>query len=105
MGKGDKKSKRGKIVIGSFGVRRSKKKRKNAAAVNKTAAPKPLKSVPEKVVAVAEPMVESHVAEESAKKTAAKKVTKKVVEGIEEKPKAAKTKKKAADENPDAKPE
>jgi ribosomal small subunit protein bTHX len=28
MGKGDKKSKRGKIVIGSFGVRRSGKKRR-----------------------------------------------------------------------------
>jgi len=28
MGKGDKKSRRGKIIIGSYGVRRPKKKRK-----------------------------------------------------------------------------
>lgn len=30
MGKGDKKSKRGKIVNGSYGVRRPKKKNKKA---------------------------------------------------------------------------
>jgi 30S ribosomal protein S31 len=28
MGKGDKKSRRGKIIIGSFGVRRPRKKKK-----------------------------------------------------------------------------
>jgi 30S ribosomal protein S31 len=105
MGKGDKKSKRGKIVIGSFGVRRSKKKKKNAPAVNKKAEPKPAKSAPEKVMAVAEAVVETNVAEETAKKTAAKKAPKKAVEGVEEKPKAAKTKKKAAEEEAEAKPE
>ena len=30
MGKGDKKSRRGKIVIGTYGVRRPKKKKKHA---------------------------------------------------------------------------
>lgn len=32
MGKGDKKSKRGKIILGSYGVRRSRKAGKKAAA-------------------------------------------------------------------------
>lgn len=37
MGKGDKKSKRGKITVGSFGVRRLRKKTvKKAVAGNKT---------------------------------------------------------------------
>ena len=35
MGKGDKKSKRGKIVIGSFGIRRPRKKSYSAAASEK----------------------------------------------------------------------
>lgn len=33
MGKGDKKTRRGKIVIGSSGVRRSKKKNKKGAII------------------------------------------------------------------------
>jgi len=41
MGKGDKKSKRGKIHIGTFGVKRPRKKAaKKAAAPAKKAAPK-----------------------------------------------------------------
>jgi ribosomal small subunit protein bTHX len=32
MGKGDKKSKRGKIILGSFGVRRRRKAKKNVVA-------------------------------------------------------------------------
>jgi 30S ribosomal protein S31 len=42
MGKGDKKTKRGKIQIGSFGVKRPRKKAapKKAAAPAKKAAPK-----------------------------------------------------------------
>lgn len=100
MGKGDKKSKRGKIVIGSFGVRRSKKKKKTVPAVKNLAEPKPKKSAPEKVTAVPEPLVDAHVAEEAAKKSAAKKATKKVAEGGEEKPKTPKAKKKASDETP-----
>ncbi|MCE3229798.1 MAG: ribosomal protein Thx [Bacteroidetes bacterium] len=42
MGKGDKKTKRGKIHIGSYGVKRPKKKaaKKSAAKTAKKAAPK-----------------------------------------------------------------
>ena len=45
MGKGDKKSKKGKIAMGSFGVRRPNKKAravkaKNTAPAKKAAAPK-----------------------------------------------------------------
>lgn len=41
MGKGDKKSKRGKITIGSYGVRRPKRKTSTAApAKAEKAAPK-----------------------------------------------------------------
>jgi ribosomal small subunit protein bTHX len=32
MGKGDKKSRRGKIIKGSYGVRRTRKKAKNKTA-------------------------------------------------------------------------
>lgn len=35
MGKGDKKSKRGKITIGTYGVRRPKKKNKPVVATTK----------------------------------------------------------------------
>jgi 30S ribosomal protein S31 len=97
MGKGDKKSKRGKIVIGSFGVRRSKKKKKNTPSAKSLAEAKPKKSAPEVLIPVPEPMVETHVAEDAAKKAAVKKTAKKVAEGGEEKPKAAKTKKKEAE--------
>ena len=49
MGKGDKKSKKGKIWIGSFGVSRPKKQKNRKSAVQNTAgggtpAPKPKKS-------------------------------------------------------------
>lgn len=54
MGKGDKKTKRGKIVIGSTGVSRQKKKNPH------------LNPIPKQVVA--------EVAPETAKKPAAKKV-------------------------------
>jgi ribosomal small subunit protein bTHX len=36
MGKGDKKSRRGKVAIGSFGVRRKARKPKTAVAVTTT---------------------------------------------------------------------
>ncbi len=45
MGKGDKRSKRGKIHIGSYGVTRLRKKKATAKAA-KTAAPK--KAAPKK---------------------------------------------------------
>lgn len=75
MGKGDKKSKRGKITIGSYGVRRKRKKSSGIAAVPKKAATataaeapeeKPAKKAPAK--AAAKPAAE--------KKPAAKKAAK-----------------------------
>ena len=100
MGKGDKKTKRGKIIIGSYGVRRRKKK--NVAIVVKKKPEAKIKE--EKKVKPVEPVVEVQatlVAEEKAtKKTTAKKTTAKKVTAVkepkEEKPKAAKSKKKAA---------
>jgi 30S ribosomal protein S31 len=86
MGKGDKKSKRGKIVIGSSGVRRARKKKNTFTAVVAKTEPKPKKEV-EEIVA---PEV----------KTAPKKTTKKAVEPADsgsEKAKAAKPRKKAAE--------
>jgi len=56
MGKGDKKSRKGKIAMGSFGVTRPKKKSKGAAAANtsastKKAAPKKAPAAPKKAAA------------------------------------------------------
>ncbi len=58
MGKGDKKSRRGKIVIGSTGVRRPKNKKK---AVVEAVAVAKVKKVAEK--AKAEPKVKAKAAE------------------------------------------
>lgn len=90
MGKGDKKSKRGKIVIGSFGVRRAKRRKTNPALATKTE-PKPKKSAEKPVVAPVAEITE----EQAIKKAAPKKTTKKTAEGTEsvEKPKASKAKK------------
>jgi 30S ribosomal protein S31 len=74
MGKGDKKSKRGKITIGSYGVSRKRKKssgiaatpKKEAAAATEAPAEKPVKKAPAK--AAAKPAAE--------KKPAAKKAAK-----------------------------
>ncbi len=92
MGKGDKKTKRGKIIIGSTGIKRSRKKKGSAAATAPKAEPKPVQETEEAAMPAA--------------KTAPKKTAKKAdehVEGAEEKPKAAKAKKKT-DEN-EAEPE
>jgi ribosomal small subunit protein bTHX len=86
MGKGDKKTKRGKIIIGSSGVSRSRKKKTNLAPVAAKAEPKAKKEVEEQVV----PTVQS----------AHKKTAKKAEEHVgvaDEKHKAAKAKKKGAD--------
>ncbi len=86
MGKGDKKTKRGKIVIGSSGVRRARKKKKIITVVAAKAEPKPKTEIE----GIEVPVV----------KTSPKKTAKKAVEhsdGKEEKPKAAKTKKKVQD--------
>lgn len=99
MGKGDKKSKRGKIIIGSYGVRRRKK---NAVRVVIKKKPE-TKTKEEKKVKPVEPVIETQlavVAEEkvtkktTAKKAATKKVAK-VTEKKETKPKTTKSKKKA----------
>ena len=90
MGKGDKKTKRGKIVIGSSGVRRARKKKISVPAIALKAEPKPVKEVEETVI----PPV----------KTVPKKTAKKAeehVEGAEEKHKAAKPKKKTAESEPE----
>ncbi len=47
MGKGDKKSRKGKISMGSYGVRRPRKKAKSAASV-KAAAPAKKAAAPKK---------------------------------------------------------
>jgi ribosomal small subunit protein bTHX len=88
MGKGDKKTKRGKIVIGSSGVRRARKKTRSTVAVV-------TKVVPQQVSEADEL--------ELAAKVAAKKSAKKpeASEGSDEKSKASKARKKtAADELP-----
>jgi ribosomal small subunit protein bTHX len=83
MGKGDKKTKRGKIVIGSSGVRRSRKKKRSA--------PKPAAKI--------EPVPIPEVEETPA--VAAKEPRKKVVRAAEtadasaEKPKTTRAKKKS----------
>ncbi len=49
MGKGDKKSRKGKISMGSYGVTRPRKKVKKAATKTKTVkAAKPAKAAPAK---------------------------------------------------------
>lgn len=86
MGKGDKKTKRGKIVIGSSGVRRARKKKKTVAPVTAKVELKVKKEVEERVVPPAKP-----APKKAAKKTAA------VTGAVEEKPKAARAKKKTAE--------
>ena len=106
MGKGDKKTKRGKIVMGSFGVRRSRKKKAAAAVVLKVQEPRP-KKVKEEKVKVVEPLIDTpipQVVEEHApvKKPVKKaaKTTGEPVEGAEVKPKTPKTKKKPVEPAP-----
>ncbi len=66
MGKGDKKTKRGKIIIGSYGVKRRKKKSPSYfPPVEKVAKPKPQ----------LEKVVEEEAEVKKVKKTAAKKTT------------------------------
>jgi 30S ribosomal protein S31 len=86
MGKGDKKSKRGKIIQGSYGVRRPKRKKKNIIIDKPAASAKEKKA--KKVIAVqqetvvAAPVVENLEAvvetEAAPVKKKAAKTTKKV---------------------------
>jgi len=123
MGKGDKKTRRGKIVIGSFGVRRQRKQKKTAipaikvpkASPKKAQEPKPKKVVEvvvEEPVVITEPIpvnepvaevvtqtelpVEVKPAKPAPKKAAAKKTALKAETG-EVKPKVSKAKKKTAE--------
>jgi ribosomal small subunit protein bTHX len=73
MGKGDKKTRRGKIIKGSYGVLRPKKK-----ALPKLVS-KPKKETPVKVVAEA---VEKAVKKPAAKKTSTKKASTKKAEAV-----------------------
>ena len=92
MGKGDKKTKRGKIIMGSYGVRRPKKDKKYVA-------PEPVKEVKKKTVkkeevTKEEVVIETVIAtEEKPKKV--KKATAPKETAVEEKPKVKKTTKKA----------
>lgn len=86
MGKGDKKTKRGKIIMGTYGVRRPKKKAIAYKAKVEVKAPKvekveeviakPKKAVAKKTTTKkveAKPKVEAKVKAESKPKVAAKK--------------------------------
>ncbi len=100
MGKGDKKTRRGKIVTGSYGVRRKKnnKKGKKSAAQKPAAAPpeinstlikqpeiKPTAPVETEALPVVEAVKEVKISEEKEKKTVRKKAAAKPKEKKEEK--------------------
>jgi ribosomal small subunit protein bTHX len=77
MGKGDKKSKRGKIILGSFGVRRRRKAKKSVVVPVKEVAAR----IPETVIAEAPAEVRAAKPAKTARpetdaKTAAKPATK-----------------------------
>ena len=104
MGKGDKKSRRGKITIGSSGVRRPRKKKSRKPA-HLSPEPHVANVIPESppVVVVPEtPPVEEHIEKKSPAKPAAKKVAgKKATEKSDEggtKPKQTRTRKKAEEQ-------
>lgn len=87
MGKGDKKSKRGKIILGTYGVRRSKKAKKTEIIV---AAKAKAPVIEEKV------MVEKAVVKTTKPKAAPKSPAKTTAKTAEKAPKpAAKTTEKA----------
>lgn len=94
MGKGDKKSKRGKIISGTYGVRRPKKGTKPNIVVEK---PEKVKKTPAKVAVSEEKKPETKapvVKKPAAKKAAAKKPAEKKTTA--KKPAAKKTEVKKA---------
>jgi 30S ribosomal protein S31 len=101
MGKGDKKSKRGKITIGTFGVRRLRKKSVKTATIAVEAKKEIVKTVlvdetaAIAVETVAEPKVEKEKTETKAAKPAKEKKEAKTVktEKQAKEPKAKKEKK------------
>lgn len=77
MGKGDKKSKRGKIVIGSSGVRRPRKRKRVTPVLNKDkniAAGKP-EPVVKAEIQVEKPIEITEISEAKAKTSRSKKKT------------------------------
>jgi 30S ribosomal protein S31 len=116
MGKGDKKSKRGKIVIGSHGVRRAKKKpaykpvpktetvlkADKSISLVQTPINKDLEVKPASpVLEVAENVAVADDHATKAKKATTKKSVEKDEDAGEVKPKATKTKKKSEGESED----
>jgi 30S ribosomal protein S31 len=100
MGKGDKKTRRGKITIGSSGVRRSRKKKGYKPAILQKAALAPMETpepVPVVIVPETPPVVEQ-TEEKAPKKAAVKKAAPKKpsAKSEEGEPKQAKTRKKPA---------
>jgi 30S ribosomal protein S31 len=81
MGKGDKKTKRGKIILGSFGVRRPRRPKALAPAIKakekvekvKVEKAKPIKQKEEVVVLIAEPLVADVVTKSEKKPVAVEK--------------------------------
>ena len=85
MGKGDRKSKKGKIFMGSFGNSRKRKKKDRKYVVQK-AAVKPVTTPVTPVAVEAEPLVLTGEAVPKVKKVAAKKKP-----AVKKEPKAKKT--------------
>jgi 30S ribosomal protein S31 len=108
MGRGDKKSKRGKLIMGSFGISRKKRKTNKAHAYNPVSAEpkketvkkafKPVKVKVAEEVAVAEETILNTDAAEAPKKAKAKAATKKVSDNEEAPKKEAKKKTTKKDE-------
>jgi 30S ribosomal protein S31 len=85
MGKGDKKSKRGKIIRGTYGVRRSQKTKKPVIVASKVPAP----AAEEKVKPVKTAVKTTKT--KTAPKSAAKPEVKKSVKTAKAAPKTTKT--------------
>lgn len=97
MGKGDKKTKRGKIIIGSYGVRRPKKKKAAFQPADGKKEAKPKKAAPkEEKTTTAKKTTEKKPA---PKKPAAKKTTTKKAEPAKEEVKAPDIVKESKDES------
>jgi 30S ribosomal protein S31 len=81
MGKGDKKTKRGKIILGSFGVRRPRRPKALAPAIKakekvekvKVEKAKPIKQKEEVVELIAEPLIAEVVTKAEKKPAVAEK--------------------------------
>lgn len=117
MGKGDKKTKRGKITIGSYGVRRPRHKKKTFTPVKTAPAKTEVKIalvreeliVEEPVMTIVEPVIQvvgekTVVKPEKTEKVAGKGTVKKVVKAKAPAKKAPKAAKPAEDVPPSPEP-